>query len=497
MKNSSASDIAIIGLGVMGKSLTLNLLENSFRVSGYDANEATKNRTAQAIAGEGDFAQRYQDCSDLKALMDSLNTPRILALSVPAGKIVDQVIDQLLAHGLQADDIVIDTGNSLWTDSIERTELYRGRCKFFTTAVSGGEQGARFGPSLMASGDADVWQRVMPMWHAIAAKIDPQGQALPALAQGEPCAAYIGPAGSGHFVKMVHNGIEYADMQLICEAYQLLKDIGGLTSAEIGRVFARWNDGVLNSYLIEISADILQQTDPASGKPLVEMIRDKAGQKGTGLWTATHAMESGCPAPTIVQAVISRASSAQATLRQSLASLYPAASRSQDSSEAFVNAVHDALYCAKICAYAQGFSLMALTAREQNWSLNFAEIARIWRGGCIVRAAFLQSIAVAFDRQPSLDNLLSDDFFRTEINQRQTQWRFVASQICQQAVSAPATLSALSYFDAMTEAVSSANLLQAQRDYFGAHSYQRIDQAEEKSYHFNWSDAQRTETELG
>ena len=495
MSHSAVSDIALIGLGVMGKSLTLNLLENKFFVSGYDANPGTTEGAKQAIAEDSDFAQRYLACDDLTTLIQSLKKPRIVALSVPAGKVVDLVIEQLLEHGLESDDIVIDTGNSLWTDSIRRAELYRGQCRFFTTAVSGGEQGARFGASLMASGDADVWQQVMPMWRAISAKIDPQGQALPALASGEPCAAYIGPSGSGHFVKMVHNGIEYADMQLICEAYQLLKDIGGMNCAEIGQVFAQWNEGALNSYLMEITADILQQTDPASGKPLVEMIRDQAGQKGTGLWTATHALESGSPALTIVQAVSSRASSAQASLRQNLAKLFPGLSKQQDNSAAFIDAVQDALYCAKICAYAQGFSLMAITAREQKWSLNFAEIARIWRGGCIIRAVFLQSIAAAFDRQPDLANLLGDDFFRQEIDKRQKTWRLVAARICEQGVSAPATLSALSYFDTMTEAVSSANLLQAQRDYFGAHSYQRIDQGEEKSFHFNWSDKVRSETE--
>jgi 6-phosphogluconate dehydrogenase len=495
MNHSTVADIALIGLGVMGKSLTLNLLDNGFCVSGYDANPSTTDRARQAIAEERDFTQRYLSCDDLTTLIQSLKTPRIVALSVPAGKVVDLVIEQLLEHGLHSDDIVIDTGNSLWTDSIRRAELYRGQCRFFTTAVSGGEQGARFGASLMASGDVDVWQQVLPMWRAISAKIDPQGLALPALASGEPCAAFIGPSGSGHFVKMVHNGIEYADMQLICEAYQLLKDIGGMSCAEIGQVFARWNEGTLNSYLLEISADILQQTDPASGKALVEMIRDQAGQKGTGLWTATHALESGSPALTIVQAVSSRASSAQASVRLNLAKLFPGIGKQQDNSQDFIDAVEDALYCAKICAYAQGFSLMAITAREQKWSLNFAEIARIWRGGCIIRAAFLQSIAAAYDRQADLPNLLADNFFRQEIGKRQQKWRSVAARICEQGVAAPATLSALSYFDSMTEAVCSANLLQAQRDYFGAHSYQRIDQDEGKLFHFNWSDAVRSETE--
>jgi len=485
------SDIALIGMGVMGKSLALNLLDHGFRVTGYDTDQK-RMEIAQEAANRLENAH-FITSSDLKVVLDSLVTPRVIALSVPAGNTVDVVIDALLENGLSPEDIVIDTGNSLWTDSIFRTEQYSGRLHFFSTAVSGGEEGARFGPSLMASGNAAVWHHVEPMWHAISAKIDTNGKAQDSLASGEPCAAYIGPAGSGHYVKMVHNGIEYADMQLICEAYQILKDIAGLSSMEIGKIFEQWNQGVLNSYLMEISADILQQQDPVTGAPLVDVILDKAGSKGTGLWTALNSLEVASAAPTIIQAVVSRAISSQRGLRQSLSESYAVEPKTADfeNKTDLINHLHDALFCSKICAYAQGFALMSETATQQSWTLNFSEIARIWRGGCIIRAAFLQTISDTFEQTPNLIHLLLAPSFQDEIKSRLSNWRLLCAEVCIQGVAAPAILSSLSYFDAITANQSPANLLQAQRDFFGAHTYRRTDQPEDQSFHIKWADHPR------
>ena len=496
MNKQQHSNIAIIGMGVMGKSLALNLLDHGFRVSGFDTSEKRLN-----IARETASQQNKSDfhaCSDIKSLLNSLVTPRVIALSIPAGNAVDSVIEQLLSEGLSSEDIVIDTGNSLWTDSISRSDLYAGRLNIFSTAVSGGEEGARFGPSLMASGDPDVWKYVEPMWLAISAKINPEGKDLPSLETGEPCAAYIGPSGSGHYVKMVHNGIEYADMQLICEAFQILKDIAGLSSNEIGKVFEQWNSGVLNSYLMEISADILQQIDPVTGAPLVDVIQDVAGQKGTGLWTALNSLETASAAPTIVQAVISRAISSQKALRMQLSDSYQIDRKPIDSSkkDVLINQLHDALYSSKICAYAQGFALMAETAKQQNWSLNFSNIAKIWRGGCIIRAAFLQTIADTFEKTPDLKHLLLAPFFQKEITSRLNHWRQLSAETCLQGVAAPAILSSLSYFDSMIAEQCPANLLQAQRDYFGAHTYRRKDQPQDQSFHINWANHPRDQEKV-
>ncbi|MFQ3230904.1 NADP-dependent phosphogluconate dehydrogenase [Reinekea sp.] len=491
------NDIAVLGLGVMGSSLSLNLMDHGFRVAGIDLNTLLVEKLdARAAAEMPGFFSRYDDVA---ALLASLKLPRRVILSVPAGKAVDGAIESLLAAGLETDDIVIDTGNSLWTDSNRRTEHYEGRCQFFSTAVSGGEEGARFGPSLMASGSQGVWQYLVPMMEAISAKIDTNGKDHPSKFDGEPCAAYIGPKGSGHYVKMVHNGIEYADMQLICDGYQFMKEALGLSNSDIGQIFERWNKGALNSYLMEISADILQQQDPATGKDFVDVVLDKAGQKGTGLWTALDSLEAAIAAPTIVQAVMSRGISSQKDLRLSLAGLYPSAqhsSYSESEKNKLIDALEQAVYCSKICAYAQGFALMAETANQQNWTLDFSAIAKIWRGGCIIRAGFLTHISDAYQQNASLEHLLQSEYFQQQIKTGLSGWRELVAQISVTGVAAPALSASLSYFDSLRSGCLSANLIQAQRDYFGAHSYRRIDRPESESYHLNWAESPRAEVKI-
>lgn len=486
--------IAMIGLGVMGKSLALNLVDHGFSVAGYDLNQANRLRTLQeaaslsTIAGKGTFAA----ADDLTHLLRLLNTPRVIALSVPAGDVVDEVIAQLLDAGLSPQDIVIDTGNSLWTDSERREKEYTGRLRFFSTAVSGGEQGARHGPSLMASGDPEAWTFVQPLWQAIAAKVDASGQPIDSHQQGESCAAYLGPAGAGHYVKMVHNGIEYADMQLICEAYQYLRDVMTLSAPEIGQVFERWNQGVLNSYLMEISADILQQHDPETGAALVEMILDTAEQKGTGLWTAVNSLQSGSPAPSLAQAVFARSLSANKARRMTASKQLPAQTLiAEPCLDSTLRDLESALYCAKLVVYAQGFDLMKTTSDSEGWQLNFTDIARIWRSGCIIRAGFLHQIAQAYQHQPLLDHLLLAPEFVSELSTRLLGWRHIAAQSMQSGVPMPCLTSALSYYDALRCEVLPANLLQAQRDYFGAHTYARVDHPADKKFHVLWEKSQR------
>lgn len=491
------ADIAMIGLGVMGKSLALNLVDHGFQVAGYDVNPDNVARAEQeaGVLAETVGKGRFLAATGLSALLAQLATPRVIALSVPAGEIVDQVTDELLAAGLQPEDIVIDTGNSLWTDTEVRERRYQGKLRFFSTAVSGGEEGARHGPSLMASGDASAWQYVKPMWQAIAAKVDAAGKPVAPFADGDACAAYLGPAGAGHYVKMVHNGIEYADMQLICEVYQYLSEVLTMPAAEIGQVFARWNQGVLNSYLMEISADILQTRDPVTDQPFVDVVLDKAGQKGTGLWTAVNSLQEGCPAPTIAQAVFARAMSSQKAQRLTAATLLKAQAKPagvQDR-KAVLDELHDALYCAKLTIYAQGFDLLKTTSERQGWQLDFTAIASIWRAGCIIRAIFLQQVTAAYQDNAGLENLLFADHFRTELAQRTYGWRNAVASATLHGVPMPGISSALSYFDALRCAVLPANLLQAQRDYFGSHTYSRVDQQEADKFHLTWSESPRVQ----
>ncbi len=485
--------IAMIGLGVMGKSLTLNLLDNQFNVAGFDINKQHLSATSQEAQqlNKGTFIA----CDELSTLLNALESPRVIALSIPAGNVVEHVIDDLLKAGLEPQDIVIDTGNSLWTDTIARETKYQGKLQFFSTAVSGGEQGARFGPALMASGSAQAWQSIKPMWNAIAAKVDSHGVPVPPLHDGEPCATYTGPSGSGHFVKMVHNGIEYADMQLICEVYHYLRDAIELTPHEIGDIFTQWNQGVLNSYLIEITADILKQQDFSTNKPLVDVILDSAGQKGTGTWTAINSLEIGCPTPTIAQSVYARSLSSLKSRRLIGAQCLKTKTQPVDKTDlpAVINELHDALYCAKLCAYAQGFDLMKATSEQQNWQLNFVDIAKGWRAGCIIRATFLQDIANAYQHTPGLDNLLFAERFAHQLENRQLNWRKTVSNSSLHGIPMPGISSALSYFDSIRCETLPANLLQAQRDFFGSHTYSRIDKPESDKYHVEWSQSPRIE----
>lgn len=488
----SRSNIAMIGLGVMGKSLALNLLDHGFNVTGFDIDELNRTRAQSEadllmqIDGKGHFVL----AQDLTELLENLELPRVIALSVPAGEVVDRVINDLINAGLSREDIVIDTGNSLWTDSEEREKRYHDKLRFFSTAVSGGEVGARTGPSLMASGDREAWNYVKPMWQAIAAKVDSQGRPVGQFESGEACAAYLGLAGSGHYVKMVHNGIEYADMQLICEAYHFMSTVLAMPANEIGEVFANWNQGVLNSYLMEISAEILQTQDPQTGQPFVEVVLDKAGQKGTGLWTAVNALQQGVPASTIAQAVFARAQSSQKQTRtlaaQQLKTDVIAANHLDK--EQTLKQLHDALYCSKLTVYAQGFDLLKTTSDKEGWALDFVQIAKIWRAGCIIRAVFLQDISCAYQVNPQLANLLLAPAFIEQIKTRSLGWRASVANSALYGTPMPAMSSALSYFDSLRSAVLPANLLQAQRDYFGSHTYARVDDDEQNSYHLTWSE---------
>lgn len=489
-------DVGFIGLGVMGKNLALNLADNGYSVACFDLD---KERVEEALLQDKfehpQGPARLIGCNSFTELLANIKTPHTIILSVPAGEPVDHVCMHLIDAGIQADDIVVDTGNSLWTDSVERENMYRGKFVFFSTAVSGGESGARFGPSLMPSGDPYAWTRIEPLWNAIAAKVDPStGKPIEdyvigkPVKEGEPCTTYVGPVGAGHYVKMVHNGIEYADMQLICEAYHVMRDVLSMSAIEISKVFKQWNEGVLDSYLIQISAEVLAQEDPETGQALVDVILDTAGQKGTGLWTAVSALQVGSPAQTITQAVFARCLSAfkEQRMKASVMLSGPENLVTDIDKETVIQQLHDALYCAKICAYAQGFQLMAIAGKEHGWQLNFASIARIWRAGCIIRAVFLQSIAQAYEQNEELENLLLDPYFADQIKKYQSNWRKAVATATLTGVPTPALGSALNYYDSYRCAVLPANLLQGQRDFFGAHTYARTDKPDTQKFHLSW-----------
>lgn len=494
-ENTELCDIGFIGLGVMGKNLALNLADNGYKIAVFDLDQQ---KIEEAIAQdklESSAGGRIIGCTSYTELLSKLSVPHLIILSIPAGDVVDDVCHKLVDAGIQADDIVIDTGNSLWTDTVRREKDYEGQFFFFSTAISGGEVGARFGPSLMPSGDRYAWARIEPVWQAIAAKVDPvSGKAIERfepgnpVKEGEPCANYIGPSGAGHYVKMVHNGIEYADMQLICESYHIMREGLQMTPQQIGEVFNHWNRGVLESYLIEISAEVLLQVDSQTETPLVDLILDKAGQKGTGLWTAVSSLEIGCPAPTIAQAVYARSLSTLKDERVKAASqLKGPVVKPIEDKETLIQQLHDALYCSKICAYAQGFQLMQMASDEHQWNLDFASIAKIWRAGCIIRAVFLQPISNAYERNDNLNNLLLDSFFAEQINIYQNNWRQAIANSTLLGIPCGAFSSALAYYDSYRSAILPANLLQGQRDFFGAHTFERTDKPAGKKYHVEWS----------
>jgi len=500
--NDQHSEIGLVGLAVMGQNLALNIADHGFRISVY-------NRTIEKMEA---FVNRYPDtpgglvgCATFEDLVTSLKRPRKIIIMVKAGSGTDAVIEQL-APRLDEGDILVDGGNSKWTDTIEREQRLAERgLRFIGSGISGGEEGARFGPSLMPGGQESAWKALEPVWTAIAAKVDPDsGRPLlgaepgKPVEGGEPCAAYIGPDGAGHYVKMVHNGIEYADMQMICEAYDLMRRLAGMSAAEIGQSFARWNQGVLDSYLVEITADVLQQTDPVTGGPFVDVVLDAAGQKGTGKWTSINAIDMGVPAPTIAEAVFARCISAFKEERVEAAAMISGPSSDSASGqpakadrESLLNAIHDALYCAKICSYAQGFQLMRAAESEYGWTLDLAEIAQIWRGGCIIRAHFLQKITDAYRHEPGLANLLLAPHFKDAIEHAQPHWREVVALAAQHGVPAPTFAASLAYYDSYRSTRLPQNLLQAQRDYFGAHTYERVDQPRGRFFHLDWLDPDR------
>ena len=495
-------DIGFIGLGVMGKNLVLNLADNGYTVAAFDlSTDKVEDAIAQDALENKSGSPRVVGCSSYTELFSRLKAPHTIVLSVPAGAPVDHVCESLIGAGIQPDDIVIDTGNSLWVDTVEREKKYKNNFILFSSAVSGGETGARFGPALMPSGSPYAWTRIKPIWEAIAAKVDPAtGKPLERTKPGEivengdPCAAYIGPAGAGHFVKMVHNGIEYADMQIICEAYHVLRAGLGYSPEQIADIFEKWNAGPLDSYLMEISVEVLRHKPNNDDTPLVDLILDKAGQKGTGLWTAISALEVGCPAPTIAQAVFARSISSFKALRVKASTRLAGPTLpelSEQEKQAYVDRLHDAIYCSKICAYAQGFQLMSLAAKEYKWTLNFANIAKIWRAGCIIRAIFLQSITDAFERDSELENLLVDEFFVEQLNKHQLNWRQAIADATLLGVPIGAISSSLSYYDSVRCGVLPANLLQGQRDFFGAHTFERVDAPAGKKFHVEWSSEDR------
>ena len=490
------SDIGLIGLAVMGQNLALNIADHGFQISVFNR---TTEKTDKFVAENPNTPGGVIGTQTLQEFVTSLAKPRKMVILVQAGKATDAVIDGLVPL-LEPGDIVIDGGNALWTDTIRREKALREKnLRFIGSGVSGGEEGARFGPSLMPGGDPTSWAELKPIWEAIAAKVDAKtGKPIPGATPGHPvtggvpCTTYIGANGAGHYVKMVHNGIEYGDMQMICEAYALMKGLLGLKPAEMSAIFSEWNQGKLDSFLIEITADILQQKDPVSKKPFVDVVLDTAGQKGTGKWTSTNALDMGVPAPTVAEAVFARCISAIKEERVAASKILKGPGKKyRGSKKALLDAIHDALYCSKICSYAQGFQLMRTAQTEFNWTLNFGEIAQIWRGGCIIRAAFLQKITEAYARKPDLANLLLDPYFNSTVKKAQANWRKVVSLAAECGVAAPTFSSALSYYDGYRSARLPANLLQAQRDYFGAHTYERTDEPRGKFFHLDWPDPKR------
>ncbi|HEX5790016.1 MAG TPA: NADP-dependent phosphogluconate dehydrogenase [Luteolibacter sp.] len=495
------SDIGLIGLAVMGQNLALNIADHGFKISVYNRTTATMEKfVAENPSTPGGLVGQ----ATMEEFAASLKRPRRAVIMVQAGKATDAVIDAL-TKVFEPGDIIIDGGNAKWTDTIRREkDLKEKGFLFIGSGVSGGEEGARFGPALMPGGDKSAYAHLEPVWNAIAAKVDAStGRELKGAAPGKPitggvpCATYIGENGAGHYVKMVHNGIEYGDMQMICEAYDLMRKLLGMSAPEIGAVFKQWNKGALDSFLIEITGEVLCQKDPATGGDLVDMILDTAGQKGTGKWTSVSALDMGVPAPTVAEAVFARCISAVKDERVAASKILKGPEPAyQGDKQELIDAIHAALYCSKICSYAQGFQLMREAQNEYGWQLDFGRIAQIFRGGCIIRAIFLQKITEAFERDGKLANLLLDPYFQGEVDRLQAQWRKVVATSALQGVPAPCLASALTYYDSYRSAKLPANLLQGQRDYFGAHTYERTDQPRGKFFHVDWPEPGRPQLEI-
>ncbi|HSX45490.1 MAG TPA: decarboxylating NADP(+)-dependent phosphogluconate dehydrogenase [Candidatus Saccharimonadia bacterium] len=471
--NEGDADIAVMGLAVMGQNLILNMNDHGFKVVAF-------NRTVSKV---DDFLNREASGTNVvgartvEELAAKLKRPRRVMLMVKAGEAVDETIEHLLPV-LEPGDIIIDGGNSLFTDTARRVEYVESKgLLYIGTGVSGGEEGARHGPSIMPGGSPDAWPHVKNIFQTIAAKAP----------DGSPCCDWVGDGGAGHYVKMVHNGIEYGDMQLIAEAYQLLKDYSGLDYDQMAQVFADWNQGELDSYLIQITSEILAYKDQ-DGQPLVEKILDAAGQKGTGKWTVQSAADLGQPVSLITEAVFARSLSALKEQRVEAAKVLKGSERVDlNSQEGFNEMARQALYAAKIVSYAQGYMLMRAAAEEYGWKLNYGGIAQMWRGGCIIRSRFLGDIKAAYDKQPELANLLLDSFFASAINANQASWRGVVASAVYAGIPVPAMGSALSFYDGYRSGKLPANLIQAQRDYFGAHTYERADRPRGEFFHTNWT----------
>jgi 6-phosphogluconate dehydrogenase len=470
----ASCDIGLIGLAVMGQNLVLNMNDHGFKVAVFNR---TVSKVDDFVNNEAKGTQ-VVGAHSVEEMCKLLKRPRRVMIMVKAGEVVDQTIDHVLPY-LEKGDIVIDGGNSLYTDSNRRTkDLAAKGILFIGTGVSGGEEGARFGPSIMPGGNQAAWEHVKPIFQAIAAKVE----------DGTPCCDWVGEDGAGHYVTMVHNGIEYGDMQLIGEAYQLLKDGLGLNADELAEVFADWNKGELDSYLIEITAEIFAKKDE-DGKSMVDKILDAAGQKGTGKWTAISALDLGMPLTLIGESVFARCLSALKDERVAASKVLSApksAAKIEDRKQ-FIEDVRRALYCSKMVSYAQGYMLLRAAEKDQGWHLNMGGIALMWRGGCIIRSAFLGNIKAAFDKNPELANLLLDDFFSAALNKYQASWRKALVHAVEGGVPTPAFSTALAFFDGYRTARLPANLLQAQRDFFGAHTYERVDKPRGEFFHTNWT----------
>jgi len=467
------ADIGLIGLAVMGQNLVLNMADHGYRVAVFNR---TTSKVDEFLDGPAKGTTIIGTHS-MEELVASLQIPRKVMLMVKAGEVVDHFIDMLVPL-LEEGDIIIDGGNSHYPDSTRRTAYLREKgLRFIGTGISGGEEGARNGPSIMPGGDAEAWPLVKDIFQSISAKVD-----------GEPCCQWVGQDGAGHFVKMVHNGIEYGDMQLICEAYSLMENALGKSCDEMHEVFKQWNSGVLDSYLIEITKDIMAMKDE-DGEPLLDKILDTAGQKGTGKWTGISALDLGVPLTLIGESVFARVLSSLKDERvRASAILGPRpATPLTGSEEENINALRDALYASKIISYAQGFMLMSEAAKEFDWQLNYGEIALMWRGGCIIRSTFLGNIKEAYDNNPQLDNLALDAFFSDALKAAEKGWRKAVVLAVENGIPAPAFASALSYFDGYRSERLPANLLQAQRDYFGAHTYERVDKPRGEFFHTDWT----------
>jgi len=478
-------DIGLIGLAVMGQNLILNMADHGFTVAAYNR---TTSRVDEFIAGPAQ-GKAIVGCHSLDEFVRNLTKPRIAMLMVKAGAPVKQTVEQL-APLLEPGDIIIDGGNSYFLDTEEQIRnLHEQGILYLGVGISGGEEGARHGPSIMPGGVAAAWPRVKPILQAIAAKVGPNNDI--------PCCDWVGPGGAGHYVKMVHNGIEYGDMQLICEAYSLLKDGLGLNNDELYDVFAGWNRGELDSYLIEITRDIFSVEDEKTGNALVDMILDKAGQKGTGKWTSQQALDLGVPTTLITEAVFVRSLSALKENRVEASKVLAGPGQQGEIDNfrittdraQFIEQVRQALYAAKICSYAQGFFQLQAAAVEYGWELDYGGIANLWRGGCIIRAVFLEHIKDAYEHDPGLENLLLDQYFCDAVNKSQTAWRKVVCTAAELGIPIPAICAALNYYDSYRSERLPHNLLQAQRDYFGSHTYERVD--EEGSFHTDWRKLKR------